>query len=189
MKIKKRSPLFFALSFSVSFFQSCIAADQNTLDCNKLPRWTDSKPQVNLHHVFCGELNKRGKVTGFHAFPKDNKPSTFISAKQKTEPDHRGVFNMRNIKLTLEGKKQTKNFSSFFPEHCSFEHIVKSIQYSHTHSTGGCKSPSWAICGPSAPKDIKKQTGYCLGLDHSPFQIASPKSKSGRINTAFPTAR
>ena len=163
---------------------SCQNHAEKGIICDQLPHWSKSKPQVNLHHVFCGEINKRDKLTGFHAMPNGIPPSSFVKSKNTSKEDNRGIYSMRGIEMTFDGTKYTKSFSSFFPNHCTLDQLVKSIQYSHQHSEGNCSNPSWAICGPSAP--AKSSNQYCLDKNNRSFTIATPESRSGRINTAFP---
>ncbi|OQX16565.1 MAG: hypothetical protein BWK76_11375 [Desulfobulbaceae bacterium A2] len=36
--------------------------------------WSDTTPQVNLRHIFQGEINHHGKPTGFHSRPGGRDP-------------------------------------------------------------------------------------------------------------------
>ncbi len=157
------------------------------IDCSTLPHW--SKPiegvQLNLQHIFCGELNRKGRVVGFHAMPNGHPPSSYRDADLADKPNLQGVYTLRNIQLMFEGQHR-KGFSSMFPNHCSAEQIKHSIVYSIQQQQGKCTSPGWASCGPSNPDTSDSK--FCNSLDGSRYLIASAQLRDNpqRINTAFP---
>ncbi|MCF6217489.1 MAG: EndoU domain-containing protein [Gammaproteobacteria bacterium] len=157
------------------------------INCSTLPHW--SKPiksiQLNLKHIFCGEINRKGRVVGFHAMPNGHPPSSYRDAELADQPNRQGIYTLRNIQLIFK-EQHRKGFSSMFPSHCSAEQIKHSIVYSIHQQQGKCTSPSWASCGPSNPgvSDSK----FCTGLDGRSYLIASARLRDNpqRINTAFP---
>lgn len=183
-KDNKRSPLTntcIALAI-IGFTPLSYAAGIN---CNTLPSWSNGSPKVNLHHVFCGEINRKGRAVGYHANPNGQTPNTYISHKGGQSANSAGVYQWRKIKLSLEGKTVQKPVSSFFPDKCSQSEITRSIQYAATHVVKSCSNPSWAKCGPSAPASGSKN-GYCVGNNGRAFTIATALNRSGNINTGFP---
>ncbi len=157
------------------------------IDCNTLPHW--SKPiegfQLNLKHIFCGEINRKGRVVGFHAMPNSHPPSSYHDAVLADKPNLQGVYTLRNIQLIFN-EPHRKGFSSMFPSHCSAEQIKHSIIYSIQQQQGKCASPGWARCGPSNPDT--NDSKFCNGLDGRSYLIASAQLRDNpqRINTAFP---
>jgi len=159
-------------------------ASSKGIDCDTLAPWSTGEPQVNLHHVFCGEINKKGRAVGYHANPQGNTPSTYVKHLSGDAKNSAGVYVWDNISLKIDGKEVRKSLSSMFPEHCSQTQIVASIQYSSAHSTS-CSSPRWASCGASAPTNSNTPSQYCLGADNNTFTIATALSHN-KINTGFP---
>lgn len=155
------------------------------INCKALPSWSNGNPKVNLHHVFCGEINRKGSAVGYHANPKGQKPNTYVSHRGGQSANSAGIYQWRNIELMIKGKTVQKPVSSMFPNKCSQNQIVKSIQYAATHVVKNCSNPSWAKCGPSAPSSGNRN-GYCIGNNGRAFTIATAQNSSGKINTGFP---
>ena len=155
------------------------------INCKTLPSWSSGSPKVNLHHVFCGELNSKGRAVGYHANPNGNTPSTYISHGGGQPANSAGIYQWNKINLSLGGKTVQKPMSSMFPDKCSQSQIVTSIQYSANKAPKSCSNPSWAKCGPSAPTSGNR-AAYCLGDNGSVFTIATALNSSGNVNTGFP---
>ncbi|WP_369127486.1 EndoU domain-containing protein [Candidatus Entotheonella palauensis] len=155
------------------------------IDCGKLPHWSSDNPQVNLHHIFCGEKNRSGRAVGYHANPGGNTPSTFVSVGTKGAPNAAGLATWRQITLNLKGSNLVKPLSTMFPNSCTQNQVVKSIVYASKNATGSCASPGWAKCGPSAPSSGDRNS-YCLGKNGSVLTIATAAPRNNKINTGFP---
>jgi len=170
------------LSLSAAF-----TANAAGINCDTLPDWSNAKPHVNLHHVFCGEKNHKGKAVGYHANPNGKTPSTYVKHKSGTAPNPTGLYNWRQIELKFGNTVLTKPLSTFFPNHCSQTEIVKSIQHAYLTGKQQCANPSWAKCGLSAPTG-NMQSGYCYGNNKLPFTIATApvNNDPNKINTGFP---
>jgi len=159
--------LLIALPFSASAELSCQ---------NKNFKWSDTKPAVNLQHIFCGESH-HGRNKGFHSNALLTS-SSVVSGISNKKPLKGGIYNAR-VKFN-NGKTK---FSTFFPNHCNIATIIRSVTYAASHSTG--KHPQWGILGQSAPKPNKQ--GYCLLNNGKPFSIRMGLVKNNkRVNTAFP---
>lgn len=157
------------------------------IDCNALPAWSDPIDgfQVNQHHVFCGEPGKNSSAKGFHSTPNNESPTSYISSTSVNPPNRAGIYTLRQIKLSFNGKQYVKSFSSLFPSHCSQAQVNKSIVYSIQNKTGSCADPNWASCGPNAPAE--GGADYCVGTNGAPYTIASALlSGTQKINTGFP---
>ena len=147
------------------------------LSCqNKNFTWSDTKPTINLKHIFCGESH-RGRNKGFHS-KSLIASSTVVSSLSKKKPLGGGIYSAR-----VKFKNGKTKFSTFFPDHCNVATITRSIIYAATHSTG--RHPQWGVLGESAPK--ANSTGYCLQTNGESFIIRMGLIKRGmRVNTAFP---
>ena len=180
--------IFTAAAFAATCLCSSLcfsSAGAAGIDCNSLEKWkTVDGYTVNQHHVFCGEINRRGKAVGFHSMPKRQRPSTILSYDGVCNVP--GIYTLRNIQIDFHGEKGTKSMSTMFPNACTMEQVNKSIAYSAQHSTGKCSSPGWANCGPSAPS--RGDTfAYCTTEGGKPFTIASAfVGGTKKINTGFP---
>lgn len=172
------------LSIIFSCVLSYSAMAEKGVNCNTLAQWSNGNPQVNLHHVFCGEVNKKGNAVGYHSNPNGQTPTTYKSHNGGDASNKAGVYVWDKISLTLKGKTLVKPLSSMFPNHCSQMQIIKSIQYSSNVSKKSCTSPSWAQCAPSAPSS-GDLSSYCLGDNKKALTIATALN-SGKVNTGFP---
>ncbi|MFK7916389.1 MAG: EndoU domain-containing protein, partial [Pseudomonadales bacterium] len=122
-------------------------------------------PEINLWHVFEGEINRKGKPTGFHARPGGQDPANARVKSIKDRPNRAGVYTA-NIEVRDGGQWKGK-FSSFFPDSMSQQEVVNVILHAYRNSKDPRKQP-WS--GPSG-----------LG-----FQIQGYTTSRGGINTAFP---
>ncbi|MEM7251321.1 MAG: EndoU domain-containing protein [Pseudomonadota bacterium] len=133
-----------------------------------MPKWSATKPRINLHHVFHGELNRSGKPVGFHARPGGRDPSGARVVDIRSRPNRAGVYTA--TVAIRDGGAWREKFSSFFPDGMSRADIVKRILNAYRKSEDPTRQP-WT--GPSgAGFDIQ---GYTL--------------RGGDINTAFPIYR
>jgi hypothetical protein len=130
-------------------------------------KWSKTTPEINLSHIFHGEINRRGKPTGFHARPLGKSPRTARIFKKMSRPNKAGIYTAR-VKI-WDGRKKIwkKKFSSFFPDNMSRKEVIKAILYAYHHRLKKRKQP-WQ--GPSG---------------HG-FFIQGYVTRRGGINTAFP---
>jgi hypothetical protein len=76
--------------------------------------------------------------------------------------------------------------STFYPDNCPAEAILRSILYAYDHQTGA--HPAWGVLGPSAP-DGAAGDGYCRDGRGQAFEIRMgtiQRRGQDAINTAFP---
>lgn len=132
---------------------------------DQLPHWSNTQPEINLRHVFQGEINRKGKPTGYHARPGGNNPSGARVISIKDRPNKAGVYTA-NIEVR-DGRQWKSKFSSFFPDSLSQQEVVNVILHAYSNSKNPTRQP-WS--GPSG-----------LG-----FQVQGYTSSRGGINTAFP---
>lgn len=158
--------------------------------------WSQTRPPINQEHVFCGQVRRDGKVTGFHARPGGQNPKTVEAVRVVGRPDASGVYG---AVVTLRGRddgKSMQKFSTLFPDQCTPGQIIQSILNAEANrETCPAGAPGWAVCGynrPTAGAAKTEKSRYCLGDDdrgdHSGqrFFIAMGLISKGRINTAFP---
>lgn len=131
-------------------------------------QWSSTNPEINLWHVFEGEINRKGKPTGYHSRPGgiDAANARIVSIKDK--PNRAGVYTA-NIEVSDGGQWKSK-FSSFFPDSMSQDEVIDAILSAYNSSNDKNKQP-WQ--GPSG-----------LG-----FTIQGYTTSRGGINTAFPVFR
>jgi len=128
-------------------------------------KWSDTSPNINLLHVFEGEINRKGKPTGFHSRPNGQDPSNARVKSVRDQPNRFGVYT-----ATIEvrdGNQWKSKFSSFFPDDLSKDEVIDVILHAYNNSNNKNSQP-WE--GPSG-------TGY---------RVQGYTSGQGGINTAFP---
>jgi hypothetical protein len=130
-------------------------------------KWSSSSPKINQYHVFLGEINRRGKPTGFHSQPGGHPPNTARIKRIMSGPNQSGVYTAR-IEIYDQSKQQWREkFSSMFPNSLTQQQVIKAISHAYKNRNRKKKQP-WI--GPSG-----------LG-----FQIQGYIVNNGNINTAFP---
>jgi len=141
------------------------ASVENASDHSSNQKWSNTNPNVNLHHVFEGEINRRGKPTGFHSRPGGQDPSNARVTSVRDKPNRHGVYTA-NIEVK-DGNQWKSKFSSFFPDDLSRGEVIDVILNAYNNSDNKNSQP-WE--GPSG-------AGY---------QVQGYTSNQGGINTAFP---
>lgn len=129
------------------------------------PQWSDTNPNINLWHVFEGEINRSGKPVGFHSRPGGNDPANARVVSIRDQPNRAGIYT-----ATIEvrdGNEWKDKFSSFFPDSMSRDEVINAILNAYNNSSDPNAQP---FEGPSG-----------LG-----FTIQGYTSNRGGINTAFP---
>ena len=90
-----------------------------------------------LEHIFKGNINGRGKATGYHYEGYEDSPGKVIPGTC-SEPDDLGVYK---AKVEVDGivKSGNKGYSTFFPKDMSPQEIVDSINeaYNERIDLGG----------------------------------------------------
>lgn len=131
-------------------------------------KWSKTSPALNLHHIFEGEINRKGKPVGYHSRPggSDADGARIVSIKDR--PNRAGVYTA-NIEIR-DGNQWKGKFSSFFPDNMSQQEVTDAILSAFRSSKDKKKQP-WQ--GPSG-----------LGFDIQGYTMSR-----GDINTAFPIFR
>ncbi|MDO6461464.1 EndoU domain-containing protein [Granulosicoccaceae sp. 1_MG-2023] len=138
-------------------------------DSTQLPtaRWSDTQPAVNLEHIFHGEINRRGKPTGFHSAPGGNAPESARIRRVVNGPNKAGVYTARVEVYDKSSGQWREKFSSMFPDSLTPQQVTDAVVHAWQNRDKSRKQP-WS--GPSG-----------LG-----FPIQGYVLNDGRINTAFP---
>jgi len=131
-------------------------------------KWSKTSPAINLHHVFEGEINRKGKPVGYHSRPGGRDPDGARLVKMRDQPNRVGVYTAI-IAVRDQGDWKEK-FSSFFPDSMSQQEVVDAVLNAYRKSSDKKKQP-WQ--GPSG-----------LGFDIQGYTMSR-----GDINTAFPVYR
>ncbi|MCU0236256.1 MAG: EndoU domain-containing protein [Acidobacteria bacterium] len=74
--------------------------------------WSDTRPAVNLTHVFAGEINRRGRLVGFHSRPGGVDPRGSGIARIVDPPNRFGVYTA----MVWIGRRSRTKFSTFYPD-------------------------------------------------------------------------
>ncbi len=128
-------------------------------------KWSSTDPNVNLWHIFDGEINRSGKPVGFHSRPNGQDPAGARVKSVRDKPNRAGVYTA-TIEIN-DGGQWKQKFSSFFPDSLSRDEVIDVIVHAYNKRNSGNKQP-WS--GPSG-----------LG-----FTVQGYTSGKGGINTAFP---
>ena len=128
-------------------------------------QWSDTSPNINLWHVFEGEINRSGKPVGYHSRPGGNDPVNARVVSVRDEPNRLGVYTARVA--VRDGNQWREKNSSFFPDTLSRDEVVDVVLNAYRESDNPNAQP---FEGPSG-----------LG-----FRIQGYTSGRGGINTAFP---
>ncbi len=170
---------------------------------------TFENPWVNRHHVFCGEINRRGRPVGFHyredgedprLGPGNNNPAAArITGRIKSQDGASGwrIYRGDDIEIwddSLERYLLKSGFSTFFPDGCSPSQVLASIRYAVLHSRRPLPANGGRFRGISGPAQIDERYCYrrdAAGRREQPFPVTGfLNNRRGYggwvINTAYP---
>lgn len=128
-------------------------------------QWSSTNPEINLWHVFDGEINRKGKPTGYHSRPGGRDPANARVKSIRDQPNRAGVYTAV-VEVRDGNQWKTKN-SSFFPDSMSRDEVIDVVLHAYNKSSNPNKQP-WS--GPSG-----------LG-----FTVQGYTTSRGGINTAYP---
>ncbi|WP_159783568.1 EndoU domain-containing protein [Sodalinema gerasimenkoae] len=157
----------------------------NASNCLNSSDWVTAynNQQVNHAHIFCGELNQRGRLVGFHSRPDGRNPSTVARFNITQSPNSQGIYAGE---WTYQGRSQETKFSTMFPDSCTPTQVINSIGHAATNTVScPANAPHWAWCGPNSPGNAGDDR-FCQADDGSQYVIAGANRSDGRINTGFP---
>ena len=125
--------------------------------------WSQTSPPVNVTHIFEGEINKRGKPTGFHSRPGGKDPANARVARITDRPNRAGVYTAE-VEIR-SGSRWLPKRSTFYPDRLDREAVIRAVLNAFRNRSGSGEK----FRGPSGQ-------GFTI---EGYFQ-------NGRINTAYP---
>lgn len=128
-------------------------------------QWSSTDPEINLWHVFEGEINRSGKPVGFHSRPGGRDPANARVADIRDQANRLGVYTA--IIEIRDGNAWKSKFSSFFPDEMSREDVIDAVLNAYQNSNNPQAQPFEGSSGHG-------------------FRIQGYTSSRGGINTAFP---
>jgi hypothetical protein len=128
-------------------------------------KWSDTRPAVNLEHIFEGEVNRRGKPVGYHSRPGGHDPSGARVVRIVEGPNRAGVY-IADVEIRNESGRWLKKRSTFYPDRLSREQVVAAVLHAWNQREKGRSNP---FRGPS---------GEGFEIEGRPLD--------GDINTAYP---
>lgn len=142
-------------------------------------------PNINGDHVFCGEINGKGRAVGFHSRPGGDDPAGegVANVVITQTANAMGIYNVSFKKNGVQ-----KSLSTMFPDSCTKDEVVNSIFYAVANQ-GVCPvgAPGWVVCGKNRPDSrMATQGPYCEGSDDANRFFVAIGLHRGKINTAFP---
>jgi hypothetical protein len=135
-------------------------------------------PPVDATHIFCGDINDRGRAVGFHSRPGGDTPAT-VSRIETVSPERGrpGIYTLRDFIITVDGEAAQKPISTMFPDSCSREDVLAAIRHAFRNATSHDGN---RFDGPSGSR--------CTDDRGQPFPIRGYTSQRGgfHIRTAYP---
>jgi hypothetical protein len=125
--------------------------------------WSRTSPPVNVTHIFEGEINKRGKPTGFHSRPGGKDPANARVARIVDRPNRAGVYTAE-VEIR-SGSQWLSKRSTLYPDRLDREAVIQAVLNAFQKRSGSGEK----FRGPSGQ-------GFTI---EGYFQ-------NGRINTAYP---
>jgi hypothetical protein len=129
-------------------------------------KWSETRPAVNLEHIFEGEVNRRGKPVGFHSRPGGEDPPDARVVRIVEGPNETGVY-VAEVEIRNEAGRWLRKRSTFFPDRLSREEVVAAILHAWNGRAKGRSNP---FRGPSGEG----------------FTVEGRPLDGGDINTAYP---
>ena len=130
-------------------------------------KWSNTSPEINLHHIFEGEINRRNKPVGYHSRPGGVDPDGAKLVRIRDKPNSVGVYTATIA--VRDGNQWKEKFSSFFPDSMSADDVTEAVL--------------------SAWKNSSKDGAKWQGPSGLGFDIQGFTTNRGGINTAFPVYR
>jgi Bacterial EndoU nuclease len=125
--------------------------------------WSRTSPPVNVTHIFEGEVNKRGKPTGFHSRPGGRDPENARVVRITDRPNRAGVYTAE-VEIR-SGSQWLPKRSTLYPDRLDRAAVIQAVLNAFRNRSGGGER----FRGPSGQ-------GFTI---EGYFQ-------NGRINTAYP---
>jgi hypothetical protein len=85
--------------------------------------WSDTRPPINLTHVFAGEINRHGNPVGFHSRPGGIDPPRNGIVRLVGRPNRAGVYTA----VVWIGRRDQTKFSTFYPDRLTRPLVIAAI--------------------------------------------------------------
>ena len=125
--------------------------------------WSRTSPPVNVTHIFEGEINRRGKPTGFHSRPGGRDPQNARLVRIVDRPNRAGVYTA-DVEIR-SGSQWLGKRSTLYPDRLDREAVIMAVLNAFQHRAGNGEK----FRGPSGQ-------GFTIEGYY----------QNGRINTAYP---
>ncbi len=125
--------------------------------------WSRTSPPVNVTHIFEGEINRRGKPTGFHSRPGGRDPQSARLVRIVDRPNRAGVYTA-DVEIR-SGSQWLGKRSTLYPDRLDREAVIQAVLNAFQHRAGNGEK----FRGPSGQ-------GFTIEGYY----------QNGRINTAYP---
>jgi len=121
-----RSSLFFRpgrhLILLLALLTSVFLSGERAIDY-RTRVWSDTRPAINLTHIFAGEINRRGKPVGFHSRPNGVDLLASGVARIVDRPNRAGVYTA----VVWIGRRDRTKFSTFYPDRLTRPLVIQAI--------------------------------------------------------------
>lgn len=98
------------------------SAPERAIDCRGRV-WSDTRPSINLTHIFAGEINRRGRPVGFHSRPGGRDPQGSGIVRVIDRPNHAGVYTA----VVWIGRRDRTKFSTLYPNRLTRPLVIEAI--------------------------------------------------------------
>ncbi len=126
--------------------------------------WSATAPPVNVTHIFAGEINRRGKPTGFHSRPGGQDPATARLVRVVDRPNRAGVYTAE-VEIRA-GSQWLAKRSTLYPDRLDRAAVIQAVLNAFRNRT------------PGGGEQFRGPSGQGFTVEGY-FQ-------NGRINTAYP---
>lgn len=156
--------------------------------------WSSGSPAVKAQHIFCGEINGKGRAVGFHSRPDGRNPATVAyTGDVRPDPRHPGIYTISRFHITEHGRTEVKTLSTMFPDRCDKDAVIAAIQHAYAHGTrtgDGFTGPSGPACTDDRGQTFRIQgfTGTQAGTQAGGQAGGQRGGQGGRtvVMTAYP---
>jgi len=129
--------------------------------------WSQTVPAINLTHIFDGQINRKGKATGFHHRAEGQDTTSAKLYKHLSGPNKAGIYTALINIFDKKKKVWKEKFSSLFPNRFQRQRVLNAILHAYKNN-------------------ILKTGRKWRGPSGFGFMVEGYQLKDGRIITAYP---
>lgn len=142
-----------------------VYSDKDIQELSQIGNFTEGA----LNHIFKGEINRKGKLVGYHYEKLQGETAEVISGT-RTHPNKFGVYEGRVRKRQNGTTIEKKAASTFFPEHWSPQRVVNEVNEAYRNKANV----------PGLQSNVYEHTNT------SGVKIRMFLDENGKIKSAFP---